>query len=68
MVLAGKERLKVLLRVDFVGWKTAPPGKQPEKGNSSRSCLLGGGVVQEDGLSWGSWVYRLVFFNLDGLN
>jgi hypothetical protein len=35
MVLAGKERLKVLLRVDFVGWKTAAPGKQPEKGKSS---------------------------------
>jgi hypothetical protein len=27
--------LKVLLRVDFVGWKTAAPGKQPEKGKSS---------------------------------
>jgi hypothetical protein len=35
MVLAGKERLKVLLRVDFVGWKTQPAGKQPEKGKSS---------------------------------
>ena len=35
MVLAGKERLKVLLRVDFVGWKTAAPRKQPEKGKSS---------------------------------
>jgi len=35
MVLAGKERLKVLLRVDFVGWKTATPGKQPGKGKSS---------------------------------
>jgi hypothetical protein len=35
MVLAGKERLKVLIRVDFVGWKTAAPGKQPEKGKSS---------------------------------
>jgi len=35
MVLAGKERLKVLLRVDFVGWKAAAPGKQPEKGKSS---------------------------------
>jgi len=34
MVLAGKERLKVLLRIDFVGWKTAAPGKQPEKGKS----------------------------------
>jgi hypothetical protein len=35
MVLAGKERLKVLLKVDFVSWKTAAPGKRPEKGNSS---------------------------------
>lgn len=35
MVLAGKERLKVLLRVDFVGWKTAAPGKQPQRGKSS---------------------------------
>jgi hypothetical protein len=35
MVLAGKERLKVLIRVEFVGWKTAAPGKQPEKGKSS---------------------------------
>ena len=35
MVLAGKERLKVLLRVDFVGWKTAAPGKQPEKRKST---------------------------------
>ncbi|NBS06735.1 MAG: hypothetical protein EBS69_04915 [Verrucomicrobia bacterium] len=35
MVLAGKERLKVLMRVDFVGWKSAVPGKQPEKGKSS---------------------------------
>jgi hypothetical protein len=35
MVLAGKERLKVLLRVDFVGWKTAAPGKQLGKGKSS---------------------------------
>ena len=35
MVLAGKERLRVLLRVDFVGWKTTAPGKQPEKGKSS---------------------------------
>jgi len=33
--LAGKERLKVLIRVDFVGWKTAAPRKQPEKGKSS---------------------------------
>jgi hypothetical protein len=35
MVLAGKERLKVSLRVDFIGWKTATPVKQPEKGKSS---------------------------------
>jgi hypothetical protein len=34
MVLAGKERLKVLLRIDCVGWKTTAPGKQQEKGKS----------------------------------
>jgi hypothetical protein len=35
MVLAGKERLKVIIRVDFVGWKASAPGKIPEKGKSS---------------------------------
>ena len=34
MVLAGKERLKVLLRIDFVGWKTETPGKPSGKGKS----------------------------------
>jgi len=32
--LAGKERVKVLLRVDFVGWRSPNPGKAPEKGKS----------------------------------
>jgi len=32
MVLAGKERLKVVIRVDFVGWKSAVPGKPVPKG------------------------------------
>jgi hypothetical protein len=31
MVLAGKERLKVVIRVDFVGWKSPAPGKPVEK-------------------------------------
>ena len=35
MVLAGKERLKVVIRVDFVGWKTALPGKPAAKGKSA---------------------------------
>jgi hypothetical protein len=35
MVLAGKERLKVVIRVDFVGWKAAVPGKPVEKGKST---------------------------------
>jgi hypothetical protein len=34
LVLAGKERVKVLLRVDFVGWRSPSPGKAPEKGKS----------------------------------
>jgi len=34
LVLAGKERVKVLLRVDFVGWRSPNPGKAPEKGKS----------------------------------
>jgi hypothetical protein len=35
LVLAGKERVKVLLRVDFVGWRAPNPGKAPEKGKST---------------------------------
>ena len=35
MVLAGKERLKVVLRVDFVGWRAPAPGKPGEKGKST---------------------------------
>ncbi len=35
LVLAGKERLKVLLRVDFIGWKTGIPGKASAQGKSS---------------------------------
>jgi hypothetical protein len=31
MVLAGKERMKVVVRIDFVGWKTPVAGKAPEK-------------------------------------
>jgi len=34
MVLAGKERMKVVVRIDFVGWKTPVAGKTPEKGKS----------------------------------
>ena len=35
MVLAGKERLKVVLRVDYVGWRAPAPGKPVEKGKST---------------------------------
>ena len=31
MVLAGKERMKVVVRIDFVGWKTPVAGKAAEK-------------------------------------
>jgi hypothetical protein len=31
MVLAGKERMKVVVRIDYVGWKTPVAGKAPEK-------------------------------------
>ena len=34
MVLAGKERMKVVLRIDFVGWKTPAAGKPVEKGKT----------------------------------
>ena len=34
MVLAGKERMKVVVRIDFVGWKTPVAGKTPEKGKT----------------------------------
>ena len=27
LVLAGKERLKVVMKIDFIGWKISPPGK-----------------------------------------
>jgi hypothetical protein len=35
MVLAGKERLKVVIRVDFVGWKSPAPGKPAVKGGKA---------------------------------
>ncbi len=33
LVLAGKERLRVVMKIDFMGWKIPPPGKisAPEK-------------------------------------
>jgi hypothetical protein len=31
MVLAGKERIGVVMRIDFVGWKAPLAGKAPEK-------------------------------------
>ena len=34
MVLAGKERTKVVVRIDFVGWKTPVAGKPTEKGKT----------------------------------
>jgi hypothetical protein len=34
MVLAGKERIKIVVRIDFVGWKTPASGKPPEKGKT----------------------------------
>ena len=34
MVLAGKERMKVVVRIDFVGWKTPVAGKPTEKGKT----------------------------------
>jgi len=34
-VLAGKERLKVVIRVDFIGWKSAVPGNPTAKGKST---------------------------------
>jgi len=34
-VLAGKERLKVVIRVDFIGWKSAVPGKPTAKEKST---------------------------------
>jgi hypothetical protein len=34
MVLAGKERMKVVVRIDFVGWKTPVAGKTPVKGKT----------------------------------
>jgi hypothetical protein len=32
MVLAGKERLKVVMQIDFVGWREPAPGKASPKG------------------------------------
>ena len=32
MVLAGKERMKVVVRIDYVGWKIPVAGKTPVKG------------------------------------
>jgi len=34
MVLAGKERMKVVVRIDFVGWKTPALGKTSDKGKT----------------------------------
>jgi hypothetical protein len=34
MVLAGKERLKVVVRVDFVGWRSPVAGKPAGKGKT----------------------------------
>ena len=34
MVLACKERMKVVVRIDFVGWKTPVAGKTPVKGKT----------------------------------
>jgi hypothetical protein len=34
MVLAGKERMKVVVRIDFVGWKAPGAGKPAEKGKT----------------------------------
>jgi hypothetical protein len=34
MVLAGKERMKVVVRIDFVGWKTPMAAKTSEKGKT----------------------------------
>jgi len=34
MVLAGKERLKVVVRIEFVGWRGPVSGKPPAKGKA----------------------------------
>jgi hypothetical protein len=34
VVLAGKERLKVVVRIEFVGWRAPPLGKPSEKGKT----------------------------------
>jgi hypothetical protein len=34
MVLAGKERLKVMMRIEFVGWRVPAPEKPAEKGKT----------------------------------
>jgi hypothetical protein len=35
LVLAGKERLRVVMKVDFMGWKIPPPGKVLAPGKPS---------------------------------
>jgi hypothetical protein len=35
MVLAGKERLRVVMKIDFIGWKIPPPGKVLAPGKPS---------------------------------
>ena len=35
MVLAGKERLRVVMKIDFMGWKIPPPGKVLAPGKPS---------------------------------
>jgi len=34
MVLAGKERLKVVVRIEFIGWRASVPGKPSGKGKT----------------------------------
>jgi len=34
-VLAGKERLRVMMKIDFMGWKIPPPGKVLAPGKPS---------------------------------
>ncbi len=35
LVLAGKERLRVVMKIDFMGWKIPPPGKGLAPGKPS---------------------------------
>jgi hypothetical protein len=41
LVLAGKERLRVVMKIDFMGWKIPPPGKVLAPGKPSRRYPLG---------------------------